>query len=133
MKSGRFNIIAGACFIILGMVGGMALGFSAEHSFSAGYYQMSFARFLTRAGHTHGMPMGLYNIIIGIVMTRLVLSDKEKTILAWLGLGFALMPVGLLLRGMTAPAMTFAPVVMLGAISLLGSLVLLIKGAKFSN
>ncbi|MFZ5572558.1 MAG: hypothetical protein ACOZF0_19325 [Thermodesulfobacteriota bacterium] len=40
-----------------------------------------------------------------------------------------IMPVGLVLRGITDGAMTFAPVVLLGAICFLSSIAMVMKGA----
>jgi hypothetical protein len=39
------------------------------------------------------------------------------------------MPIGLILRGITDGAMTFAPVVLIGAIFFVGSSAVMIKGA----
>jgi hypothetical protein len=46
----------------------------------------------------------------------------------WLLAGF-FMPAGLVLRGVTNGAMTFAPVAMIGALFFLSSAAVLIKGA----
>jgi hypothetical protein len=129
MKFGRKNIIAGGIAIFIGAFGGFALGFSMDPYFEKGFYAVPLARYLLKAGHTHGMPFALYNLILGGMIDRLNVSDKLKNRCSLLGMLAFVMPVGLILRGMTAPAMTFAPVVMLGAVFFLLSAGLVIYGA----
>jgi hypothetical protein len=84
---------------------------------------------LMKAGHTHGMPMAFYNLIIGVMVDRLALTEKGKKYLSMLALGAFIMPLGLLLRGLTGGSMTFIPVVMIGAICFLASAAIMLKGA----
>ena len=129
MKFGRLNIIAGGAVIFIAGFGGFALGFSMESHFPQGFYALPFARALMKAGHSHAMPLALYNLIIGVMVDRLVLDDKYKKWLSLLTVGAFIMPVGLFLRGLTGGAMTFAPVVLIGALCFLSSAGIMVKGA----
>ncbi|MEE8483321.1 MAG: hypothetical protein V3S46_01885 [Nitrospinota bacterium] len=115
--------------ILIGGLGGFILGFTVDPYFEGGFYAPSLARFLIKAGHSHGMPMAFFNLIVGPLVDRLNLSDKGKKYLSYLTLGSFIMPVGLLLRGFTGGAMTFAPVVLIGALCFLSSAALIAKGS----
>lgn len=129
MHFGRKNIIAGGIAIFLGAFGGFALGFSLDPYFEKGFYAVPLARFLLKAGHSHGMPFALYNLILGSMVDRLVISDNMKKWCSMLGILAFIMPIGLILRGVTEGSMTFAPVALLGAVFFLSSAALMIYGA----
>ncbi|MBI5815802.1 MAG: hypothetical protein HZB29_09360 [Nitrospinae bacterium] len=129
MQYGRLNIIAGCTVIFIAAIGGFALAFSLDPLFEKGFYAPSYARTLLKAGHSHGMPFALYNMIVGGLVDRLALSDPLKRWLSYLAVGAFLMPLGLTLRGMTGGSMAFAPVVLLGALCFLASAGLTLKGA----
>ncbi|MCU0598760.1 MAG: hypothetical protein MUE70_05800 [Desulfobacterales bacterium] len=133
MKFGRKNIIAGGIVIFIGAFGGFVLGFSVDPYFEKGFYAMTLSRFLLRAGHSHGMPFALYNLILGGLIDRLSLSEKLKKWCSTLGVLAFLMPIGLILRGLTGGAMTYAPVVLLGAIFFLSSAGLMVYGGLNRN
>ena len=133
MNVGRFNIIAGAIFLSLAAFGGFILGFTMEKYFESGFYTVSYARTLLKAGHTHGMPLAFYNLIVGLMVDRLNLNDQWKKRCSLLAMFSFLMPLGLVLRGFTGGTWTFAPVVMIGALCLLGSIGLILKGATRKN
>lgn len=130
MRFGRKNIIVGGIVIFIGAFGGFALGFSIDPYFEKGFYAVPLARFLLKAGHSHGMPFALYNLILGSMIDRLALSDGLKKWCSLLGILAFIMPVGLILRGMTGGAMTFAPVALLGALFFLSSIALVIYGGS---
>ena len=129
MKYGRLNVIAGGIVIFLAAIGGFVLGFSLDPFFEKGFYAIPLGRVLLKAGHTHGMPFAFYNIIIGVLIDKLALSDKWKKRCALFTVLSFIMPVGLVLRGLTDGAMTFAPVVLVGSIFFLTSAAIMIKGA----
>jgi hypothetical protein len=133
MRFGRNNIIAGGIVIFIGAFGGFALGFSIDPYFEKGFYALPLARFLLKAGHSHGMPFALYNLILGGMIDRLSLSDKLKKWCSTLGILAFVMPAGLILRGLTGGAMTFAPVVLVGALCFLSATGLVIYGALKSR
>lgn len=129
MNSGRLNIILGGIVIVLAGLGGFALGFTMNPYFDKGFYAVPLARVLLKAAHTHGLPMAFYNIIIGSLVDRLTLSDRWKKICSILTILSFMMPVGLLLRGITDGAMTFAPVVLIGSLCFFVSALIMVKGA----
>lgn len=129
MNYGRLNVIAGGIAILIGGIGGFCLGFSMDPYFEKGFYAIPLARMFIKAGHTHGMPFALYNIIVGLLLGQLVLSDKWKRVCSVLAILAFFMPIGLILRGVTGGAMTFAPVALAGALCFLASAVIIIIGA----
>ncbi len=129
MNFGRQNITIGGIAIFIAAAGGMALGFTMEAFFPQGFYAQPLPRVLLKAGHTHGMPFALYNLIYGSLIDRLELNDTWKKRGSLLAMLAFIMPVGLVLRGLNNGAMTFAPVVMVGAVCFLASAGVLIKGA----
>lgn len=129
MKQGRLNIILGAVTIIVAGIGGFALGYTVEHHFVLGHYSPDLPRFLRKAGHSHGMPMAFYNLIVGGLLDRLELSESGKTWCSRLAAGALLMPLGLLLRGLDGGALTFAPLALAGGLSFMASAALILKGA----
>jgi hypothetical protein len=130
MRQGRINILAGCVGILLAAVGGFCLGFSMDPYFDKGFYALPLGRYLLKAGHTHGMPIALYNLIIGSLLENLKLTDTGKKWCSRLAVCAFIMPIGLVLRGITDGAMTFAPVVLLGAFCFLSSIVMVMKGAS---
>ena len=128
MNFGRLNIISGGIVIFLAAIGGFVLGFTLDAFFEKGFYALPLGRMLLKAGHTHGMPFALYNIIIGILVDKLALTDKGKRICSLFSVLAFIMPIGLVLRGLTDGAMTFAPVVLVGALFFLISAAIMIKG-----
>ena len=128
MKFGRLNIIVGGIVIFLSTLGGFFLGFTMSQFFEKGFYAIPFGRVLLKAGHTHSMPFAFYNIIIGSLVDRLSLNEKWKKRCSLFTILSLIMPIGLVLRGMTDGAMTFAPVVLIGAIFFIGSSAIMIKG-----
>ncbi len=126
---GKRNLIAGAIAIILGSLGGFALGFTYQTFFVDGTYAPTLVRSLVKAGHTHGLLFALYNLIIGLLVDRLQLGLRAKQTLSWLAVVSLVMPIGLIARGLDGGGMTFAPVAMIGAFSFVGSAVVLLIGA----
>ena len=129
MQYGRLNVIVGGIAIFVAAFGGFALGFTLDPFLEKGFYELPLWRLLLRAGHTHGMPFALYNLIIGVLLGHLVLSDKWKRACSVFGALTLIMPIGLVLRGLTGGATTFVPVVLVGALCFLASAVLIIVGA----
>jgi hypothetical protein len=129
MIQGRRNIIIGGIAIFLAAAGGIALGFSMDPYFDKGFYAVPLARYLLKAGHTHGMPFALFNILIGSLVDRLPLNDAWKKRCSLAAILAFIMPIGLALRGIDNGAMRFAPIVMIGALCFLTSVGLMIKGA----
>ena len=129
MNFGRRNVVAGGLAIFVAAAGGMVLGFGMNAYFPHGFYELPLGRVLVKAGHTHGMPLALYNLLVGALIDRLALSDAWKKRGSLLAMLAYIMPIGLVARGLDEGAMTFAPVVMVGALCFLASAAVLIKGA----
>ena len=129
MNFGRRNIIIGGIAIFVAAAGGMALGLTMGAYFPRGFYEMPLARALMKAGHTHGMPFALYNLIYGSLIDRLTLDDTWKRRGSLLAMLAFIMPAGLVFRGAAGGTMALAPVVMVGAACFLASAAVLIKGA----
>ena len=127
---GRLNLIAGGIFLLLAAMGGMALGFTFDqHSIEDGYHKLSEIRFYLREGHSHGMPMAMLNLIVGVTVDRLALSDKLKRITSILAVLTIFLPIGLALKGAFGAPANFPPVGMLGVLGFVGAAVLVFIGA----
>ena len=129
MNFGRINLMAGCVGFLMAAAGGFALGFSMDPYFANGFYAVPLDRYLLKAGHSHAMPVALFNLIIGGILDRLALSENGKKWCSVMSVLAFIMPFGLVLRGLTDGAMTFAPVVMAGAICFISSFGLVLKGS----
>ena len=78
LSYGRPNVIIGGIAIFVAAAGGMVLGFTMDAYFPQGFYALPLTRVLMKAGHTHGMPFALYNLIYGSLIDRLALDGKWK-------------------------------------------------------
>ncbi len=133
MKNCVCNIKFGILLLIIGSFFAFYLGFSIEKNLTDGNYAVPFARIFLRAGHTHGMLIGLYNIVIGLLINQYVDCDKCCKWISITGMGSVLLPIGLVVRGLTGGAMTFAFIPMTGALCFIASLILLFVGIKNSG
>jgi len=128
MRYGRLNIMIGAAALVIGGIGGFMLGVTLESVLKDGAYSIPFARIFTRGGHTHGLIFAFYNLIVGVMVDRLNFSDKMKRATSILAALTLVMSIGLLLRGFTGGAMTFAPVGFLGGAIFIVSAVFIFIG-----
>ncbi len=129
MKIGAINVAVGGATLILGAVFGFWLGFSLDPFLEQGFYAMTLERVLLRAGHTHGMPIALLNLIVGGLVDHLNLRSRWRRYCSWLAIGALIMPLGLILRGLSGGSMLFVPVVGLGALSLMACAAILLWGS----
>lgn len=123
MTTGRFNMYLGLVVMILATIVGFALGQSLEQYYKAGYGQIPLWRYLIKAGHTHGMPFGLINIVFGLLIGRSDGSSNIKRVAALSAALALLLPVGVSLRGVTEGAKFAEGIAMVGGFSLLASCV----------
>jgi hypothetical protein len=79
------------------------------------------------------MPFSIINLIIGFSLDRLMLSDKSKKICSIVAICIFLLPIGLVLRGLTYPSMALAPIAMMGSIAFIVTSVYLIVGTVKSE
>jgi hypothetical protein len=119
--SGRFNVYLGLVTLVVATFAGFALGQSLEPYYTHGYGQIPLWRYLTKAGHTHGMPFGLINIVFGLLIGRAACSDRLKRAAAVLSASALLLPVGVALRGITQGAKSAQGIAMLGGVSFLAA------------
>lgn len=117
MITGRFNILLGLSAMVVAAIAGFALGQSLEPYYESGYGQIPLWRYLTKAGHTHGMPFGLINIVFGLLIGRAECSDRLKRIGAVLTALALCLPMGVALRGLTAGATYAEGIAMIGGLS----------------
>ncbi len=133
MEIGRRNIKVGLAILVMAGFFAFYLGLTIPEHLSAGIYEMDMARITLRAGHTHGMLIGICNVVIGLLLLNYNGSAKLGKGVSWLGIVSGLLPIGLILRGLTNGAMTFAPVAMIGGVALLGAFSLLLMGYRIKE
>ncbi len=120
MKYGRLNILLGALGVAIFGLGGFVLGAIFNNNFQNGVYAIDLVKAIIKAEHTHGMPLSFYNLIFGLLIDRLALSDKLKKSGFIIAVFSLIMPLGLILRDITDGALMFAPVAMAGGACLVG-------------
>ena len=133
MGNGRFNIYLGLGVLIAAALGGFALGKSLDPYFAQGYAQIPFWRYLTKAGHTHGMTFGLINILFGLLISHLTCSERLKRNAVVLTSTSLFLPLGTCLRGLTLVAIFTVVLAVTGGFSLIGACFLLIRGLSQSE
>ena len=130
MRYGRANVIAGAAGLLLAGVGGMALGATFDtYSVKDGAHVLSVVRFYLREGHSHGMPIALFNLIVGSLVDRLALADRAQRVCSRAAMVGFVMPLGLALKGASGASDAFTPVGLIGAVGLFTAAALLLVGA----
>ncbi len=130
MKFGKVNLIAGTTGLLLAALGGMALGATFDqYSIKDGNHILSEVRFYLREGHSHGMPIAMLNLIVGVLVDRLNLSDLLKRITGILAILAFMLPIGLAAKGAAGASPTFPPIGMVGVIGFVGCVVLLLIGS----
>ncbi len=128
MKYGRLNIIIGSIVIVAGGIGGFLLGGTMDAFMKDGVYSMTYVRIFLRGSHTHGLLMAFYNLIFGMLIDSLGLSDKSKRTGSIIAVCALLLPVGLGLRGLTEGSMIFAPVALAGGVFFIISSLFIMTG-----
>jgi len=130
MKYGKINFVVGALGILLASLGGMMLGATYNDLFKEGYYMIDLSRALFKAAHTHGQPFAMYNLIFALLIGKVSLSTRSRKFASWSAALSMLLPIGMVLRGLTGGAMTFAPIAILGGFSLIVSAGFLLAGSR---
>ena len=134
MKCGKCNLVVGGILLVLVGFGGFLLGYTLDPLVTDSYYKMSYARLLFRGAHSHGMLFGFFNLLIGLLISRLALSDKGKQWLSVFGLIALALPVALLLRGITHPSKVFLPLGAIGGLAfIIANVFILIGAAKLKT
>lgn len=136
MIKGRFNMYLGLLALVAAAIAGFALGQSLEPYYKNGYGQIPLWRYLTKAGHTHGMLIGLINIVFGLIIGRADCAALLKRIGAVLTALSLCLPIGVALRGLTAGAKYAEGIAMIGGISFLAAcavMVLIVRTTRQDN
>jgi hypothetical protein len=126
MIEGRFSILLGLAAMVVSTIAGFALGQSLEPYYENGYGQIPLWRYLTKAGHTHGMPFGLINIVFGLLIGHAECSARLKRVAAVLTALALCLPIGVALRGLTAGATYAEGIAMVGGLSFLAACVVMV-------
>lgn len=134
MRYGRANVIVGALGLLVAGMGGMVLGATFDgNAIKDGYHLLTVVRFYLREGHSHGMPLGLFNLIVGALVDRLTLSDRAKQICSWGAILGFVMPLGLALKGASGASASFPPIGVIGALGIFAAATCLLVGALGSK
>jgi hypothetical protein len=134
MRFGRANVVAGALGLLVGSLGGLALGATFDRfAVRDGLHALTLARFYLREGHSHTMPISLLNLIVGVLLDRLSLSDGLKRACSWLTVLAFVLPLGLAAKGAAGAPSDFPPVGIIGALAFVGAVLLLIAGSRRAN
>lgn len=127
LQQGRLNIIVGTLGMLLAAFGGMALGLTFDqYAVKDGNHVLSLTRFYLREGHSHGMPISLFNLILGTFLDRWFVSDRLKKICSWAAAVAMLLPIGLAAKGGAGAPTDFPPIGIIGAFGMIVCLVSLL-------
>ena len=130
MTFGRLNLVVGAIGILLASLGGIMLGATYDSLFKDGHYAIDISRAYLKAGHTHGQPFAMYNLIFATLIGKVSLSDRSRKVASWSAALSMLLPIGMVLRGLTGGSMAFSPVAMIGGVGLVVSTGFLLAGSR---
>ena len=130
MNYGKINIVAGFIGLILAVCGGLILGLTFDRfAVQDGNHVLSIVRFYLREGHSHGMPISFFNLFIGLLVDRMVLSISLKKACSVLALFSYFLPIGLVLKGAAGAPSDFPPIGMIGVFAVLATIVIMLIGA----
>ena len=129
LKEGRFNLVFGAVILLVGTFGGIALAMTLDPILADGEHDLASVRFFFRDAHSHAMPFALLNLIVGLLIPRLALSDRSRTVCGVAAAGSLFLPLALFLRGALYPSAAPAPLAFIGATCFMVTSVLVIIGA----
>ncbi len=130
MNFGKLNLLAGSLGLLLAALGGVALGATFDqYSIKDGNHLLSEVRFYLREGHSHGMPMALLNLIFGLYVDRIALSDRWKRIGSVACLFTFFLPIGLAMKGAAGAPANFPPIGIIGILGFLTTAVVMATGA----
>lgn len=130
MTSGKLNIIFGLVIVFIAALGGLALGRTFDdNAVREGEHILELARFYLRGGHTHGMFIAFLNLFIGILMTRLSLSDLLKKVCSIAAILSVFLPIALAAKGAAGAPDDFPHFGIIGILGFLIAVGIAIYGA----
>ncbi len=121
LASGRWNLSVGLLGLAMFMVYGFVLiylrDFAPDHAQWAADYGIG-KHFESRLAHVHGALFSLLNLVMGMVLSHLHVSERSRAGIAGLTLAGLLMPLGIV-----AELLLGAPpyLVLVGALAILGA------------
>ena len=122
----RFGVTA---LFVTACVGGMMLGGTfADQSVQDGNHLLGLNRFFLREAHSHGNFMAIFNILVGLLVNNLNLSEKAKTACSYSAMLAFMLPVGLLVTGIMGLG-NAPPIGLIGILGAATALIILIIGA----
>ena len=125
IQYGRKNIIFGFCYIIFTLLLGMFLAFKLkDHAWAKEGF--GFPRVVMRAAHAHGNLESVLNIIVGLLIDRLSISDSLKKSVSILIIVGAIMHSGMLYLTPFFPPI--GNLAIIGALAILLTMVLMAYG-----
>ena len=128
---GRLNFIVGGVGMMVSVVAALALGITFDdHGQREGLYLFSVVRFYLRFAHTHGMPLSLYNLIVGLCLGILDMSPRRRKLAAWGAASTWLIPILMTLKGALGAPANFPHVEIIGILGLVVSSGLLVAAAR---
>lgn len=130
MNYGKINIVSGFIGLILALCGGLVLGLTFDRfAVQDGNHVLSIVRVYLCEGHSHGMPISFFNLFIGLLVDRMVLSDRLKKACTILTIFSYFLPVGLALKGAAGAPSNFPPIGMIGVFAVLATIIIMLIGA----
>lgn len=128
MRYGKKNVVFGFGYLIVTLILGIFISFKMQGDQSFAKEPFAFPRVIMRAAHAHGNLESVLNIIIGLIVDRLKISDGLKNIVTLLAIFGAVMHSGMLLILPLIPISgKLAPI---GAISLVVTMALMAYSAS---
>lgn len=121
---GRRNLLAGFAAIGLFMLYGFLLIYLRDFAPGAAEWAASYStgkHFEARLAHVHGALFAFLNIVVGYLLLRLNITEKQKARISWTLLIGLLMPVGILMELVLGASPIF---VLIGALSMTVSMFL---------
>jgi hypothetical protein len=131
LRQGRLNILVGILGLLLAALGGTILGLTFDKfAVKDGNHVLSMTRFYLREGHSHGMPISLFNLILGTFLDRWFVSIRLKKICSWAAVAAMILPIGLAAKGAAGAPSDFPPLGIIGVFGLITCLVCLLLGYR---
>ncbi|MBX7059907.1 MAG: hypothetical protein K1X75_17735 [Leptospirales bacterium] len=130
IDTGKKNLIAGIVAMLLAMFGGLALAFTFDAFAVRGNdHVLSLVRFYLREGHSHGMPLAIFNMLIALWVDRVELSRTLKQVVSWSAICSLILPLALAMKGAAGAPSDFPPLGLPGVLGLALALSLMLAGA----
>lgn len=123
MKYGKKNVVFGFTYLIFTLLLGIFLSYKLRSDQPFAKEPFAFPRVIMRAAHAHGNLESIINIIIGLIVDRLRVTDTLKKTISLLAIFGAVMHSGMLY---IMPVATFSVnLTVIGALTLVATMVLM--------